>query len=63
MRLSTIHLFAKDDLKGATGPKKSETEKSATVPLKDGDGPLPPPKPVSLVFSISVPCALCSTNS
>uniref|UniRef100_A0A0E0GTE1 AAA+ ATPase domain-containing protein n=1 Tax=Oryza nivara TaxID=4536 RepID=A0A0E0GTE1_ORYNI len=38
-------LKLEDDLKGATGPKKSETEKSATVPLKDGDGPLPPPKP------------------
>jgi hypothetical protein len=35
----------KDGLKGALGSKKTETDKSATVPV--GDGPLPPPKPVS----------------
>lgn len=39
-------LFAKDDLKGS---KKTETEKSTTVPIKDGDGPLSPPKPVSYI--------------
>jgi hypothetical protein len=33
----------KDGLKGALGSKKTETDKSATVPV--GDGPLPPPKP------------------
>ncbi|KAL6848867.1 hypothetical protein ACP4OV_021450 [Aristida adscensionis] len=35
----------KDDMKGATGSKKTGTEKSTTVPVKDGDGSLPPPKP------------------
>ncbi|KAL6620780.1 hypothetical protein ACP70R_035919 [Stipagrostis hirtigluma subsp. patula] len=35
----------KDDMKGANGSKKTETEKSTTVPVKDGDGSLPPPKP------------------
>ncbi|KAF8716450.1 hypothetical protein HU200_026330 [Digitaria exilis] len=33
----------KDGLKGALGSKKTETDKSATVPV--GDGPSPPPKP------------------
>ncbi|GJM89873.1 hypothetical protein PR202_ga06098 [Eleusine coracana subsp. coracana] len=45
----TLKLEANDEskggVKGATGSKKTETEKSATVPVKDGDGPLPPPKP------------------
>ncbi|OEL38775.1 putative AAA domain-containing protein C24B10.10c [Dichanthelium oligosanthes] len=33
----------KDGLKGALGSKKTEKDKSTTVPV--GDGPLPPPKP------------------
>ena len=37
-------LFAKDGLKGASGSKNAETDKS---PVKDGDAP--PPKPVSSV--------------
>ncbi|XP_062232254.1 uncharacterized protein LOC133929499 [Phragmites australis] len=41
----TLKLEANDDMKGATGSKKTETEKSTTVPVKDGDGSLPPPKP------------------
>ncbi|KAG8069184.1 hypothetical protein GUJ93_ZPchr0005g15503 [Zizania palustris] len=38
-------LKLEDGLKGSIGCKKSEMEKSTTVPLKDGDAPLPPPKP------------------
>ncbi|XP_040380234.1 peroxisomal biogenesis factor 6-like [Oryza brachyantha] len=38
-------LKLEDDMKGANGSKKPDTEKSTTLPLKDGDGPLPPQKP------------------
>ncbi|KQK04715.1 putative cell division cycle ATPase isoform X2 [Brachypodium distachyon] len=34
---------SKDGLKGAAGSKNSETDKSGTMPVKDGDAP--PPKP------------------
>jgi len=36
------HIVTQDGLKGALGSKKTETDKSATVPV--GDGPLPPTK-------------------
>jgi len=39
------HIVTQDGLKGALGSKKTETDKSATVPV--GDGPLPPTKLVS----------------
>lgn len=39
--------FAQDGLKGAAGSKNSETDKSGTMPVKDGDAP--PPKPVSSI--------------
>ena len=39
------HIVAQDGLKGALGSKKTEADKSATVPV--GDGPLPPTKLVS----------------
>lgn len=38
-------IVKQDGLKGALGSKKTETDKSTTVPV--GEGPLPPPKPVS----------------
>jgi hypothetical protein len=39
--------LAKGDVEGVTGIEETETEKSTTVLVKDGDGPLPPPKSVS----------------
>ena len=39
------HIVTQDGLKGALGSKKTETDKSVTVPV--GDGPLPPTKLVS----------------
>ena len=50
------HIVAQDGLKGALGSKKTETDKSATVPV--GDGPLPPTKLVSpnqLTVSFALP--------
>ena len=50
------HIVTQDGLKGALGSKKTETDKSATVPV--GDGPLPPTKLVSpnqLTVSFALP--------
>lgn len=41
------HILTQDGFKGALGSKKTETDKSTTVPV--GDGPSPPPKPVSVI--------------